>query len=299
MTTTYIASASPLQAFIGICEPCKRPVKTASDVFMGDHYPAICPDCHKPVTLQRIYGTVSKMDCHPACQSAYGPICICGCGGINHGDVWTRTGEMLADCLAVYRADRARREAIVAKRRDARAAKAQAEFDAWRDANAALVAELTATDWIVNPYPNDFLDSMARIVADSGILTERQAEATAHTLNRRREVRERVAAEQAAREATATDVPTGRQVISGPIVNSWHWDGGDHGPSIKIKVDCGTYQVRGTCPKALIDETSGDWDDLPATLKGRHVTLTATLKPDGQELGQGYFNRPSKASFSA
>ena len=103
---------------------------------------------------------------------------------------------------------------------------------------------------------------------------------------------------------TATDVPTGRQVISGVIVVAWHWEG-EHGQSIKIKVNCGEFQVRGTCPKSLIDESlprggysADDYWNLPRALNGQHVTLTATLRPDNREIGQGFFARPAKAAFT-
>ena len=312
MSTTpeiYVARAEPLAVFIGRCEPCDRPVRTSSDTFIGDHYPGTCTDCRKPVTFQRLYGTLSKMECHGACMSAYGPNCDCGCGGVNHGDIWSRPGEMLADALAVYRADRARRVAAAERaaqtRANAKAAQLQAAFAAWADDHRELIMELIETDWLTDPFPNDFLADMARMVNRGEPLTEPQTNRTVHILARRREVRERIAveqAEQAARAVTMTEVPAGRQIITGEIIAAWTFEG-DWGTVWKIKIDCRDYHVRGTLPRNLETEAlpqphSGeDFRNLGRTLRGRRVTLRATLMPDGREAGQGYFKRPSNAEF--
>lgn len=55
--------------------------------------------------------TVAGMSCDPRCEGAYGPHCECPCGGVNHGGLWAKSGTVLADALAAYRADMAKREA--------------------------------------------------------------------------------------------------------------------------------------------------------------------------------------------
>lgn len=292
----YIASARPLHVFLGKCVPCVRPVRASSDTYMGDHYPATCPDCRKPVTCERLYGTVTKMDCNSACQGAYGPVCECGCGGINHGNVWSERGEMLADELAAYQADQARREAQRQTRRGRKAAAARAAFETWARDHLELVTELTGTDWMSGQYPNYFLADMSEIVSAGKPLTDNQATATGRTLTRRREAAQRQAEATAARAATATEVPAGRQVITGTIIAAWSYEG-EWGWALKIKIDCGTYSVRGTCPRALLDTLPRDCGEYKDALKGRRVTLTAGLRPDGQEKGQGYFSRPAKAAY--
>ena len=67
-------------------------------------------------------------------------------------------------------------------------------------------------------------------------------------------------------------------------------------------IDTGTYRVRGTIPRSLDtepDEHRASRFITPADLKGRTVSMTATLSPDGKEKGSGYFKRPSGAVFAA
>jgi hypothetical protein len=307
---TYIASAQPLARFIGECTPCDRPVSTSVELtFTGDHYQSRCPDCRKWLDLQRLYGTVSKMVCDGRCMSAHRNICDCACGGINHGDVWSKPGEMLADELAAYRRDRDRRVAAAAKARKTReerkAALRREAFEAWAADHADLIAELAGTDWLTCEYPNEALASMANTVGRGEVLADWQTEKAERMLARRREVRERIAAEQAARAertASLTEVPESRQIITGTIVAAWTFDG-DFGMIWKIKVDCGQFHVRGTLPRQLESEAlpqpynGDDWQNLKNTLPGRRLTMRATLKPDGRERGQGYFSRPSNGAW--
>jgi hypothetical protein len=309
----YIASAKQLSVFIGRCEPCNRPVRVTTDLFTGDHYSAPCPDCHKFRDLQRLYGTVSKMECHGACMGAYGKTCDCACGGINHGDIWSQPGEMLADALRFYREDRARRveaaERAAATRARQKAERQHAAWNAWAADHGDLIRELAGTNWLAHQYPNDFLADMAGMVRREEILTEPQVLRTVAILDRRREVAEQIAAENAEREAqpvvALTEVPTvKRTVVTGEIKAAWIYEG-EHDTVWKVKIDCGTYQVRGTLPANLVTEALGggsyngnEWRNLWRVLKGRRITLSAQLMPDGKDVGQGYFKRPTKASFA-
>jgi hypothetical protein len=313
----YIASARQLSVFIGRCEPCNRPVRATTDLFSGDHYPVACPDCGKFSNAQRLYGTVSKMECHGACMGAYGKTCDCACGGINHGDIWSRPGEMLADALAIYREDRAKRVAAAerasATRARQKAERLRAAFESWSATRLDLLNELIGTNWLTHRYPNDFLADMRNIIEREEILTEPQEMRTVAILARRREVAERVAAEQAEREAHAAEqagqegalfvmVPTERRFIEGEIKEAWPYDG-DWGVSYKVKIECAEFNVVGTLPENLVSEAlpqpySGeDYRNLRHTLPGRRVKLKATLKPADTTPGKGYYSRPSNAEF--
>lgn len=308
----YIASARQLSVFIGRCDPCDRPVRATTDLFTGDHYSAACPDCHKFRDLQRLYGTVSKMECHGACMGAYGKTCDCACGGINHGDIWSQPGVMLADALAAYRADRAKRVAAAEKasatRARQKAARLHAAFEAWSATRLDLLNELIGTNWLTHRYPNGFLADMRDIIAREEILTEPQEMRTREILDRRREVAERVAAEQAEREARdaerpeQTEVPTGRQFFEGEIIDARIF-AGDFATVWKVKVDCGPFNVYGTLPRNLTSEALPqpygveDFRNLGTTLRGRYVRIKANLKPTGKKTGEGYFDRPSNGEF--
>lgn len=49
--------------------------------------PAIlCPTHARPLRWDRVEGTVSESrKCDPRCTGAIGPVCVCACGGANHG----------------------------------------------------------------------------------------------------------------------------------------------------------------------------------------------------------------------
>jgi hypothetical protein len=282
--------------FLGTCPSCPRPVRFADDT-AGDYLAGSCPDCATPVKAERLYGTVTRMTCAPACMGAYGPNCECACGGINHGGTWSEPGHMLAGELAAYRAGVARREAERQARADKERGRKQRAFDAWRaDGNDATVTALLATDWEAAEYPNGFLADLASQLRRLDPLTPRQVDAAAGIVAKRAAA----AARDAARKATATEVPAGRQAVTGTVVAKW-WKPGYMGEDVlQIKVDTGTWQVRGTCPRALMVHTAADgtFSGADGIKAGDRVTFTAELRPDGQETGQGYFKRPTKPAFA-
>ena len=292
--TTYIARTRALPVFLGKCETCVRPVRAEDDAERQDHVRRPCPDCGSMVKVERLYGTVSEMQCDARCEGAGGPSCDCACGGINHGGAWSKPGHMLASELAAYRAGIAKREAERQQRRDREARQQRSEFDRWQQQHAALAADLLATDWYEGKYPNGFLADLADMVRHHKILSERQAEAAARTIAKRRDM----AAEAERRAATAVDVPTGRHTVTGTVVAKY-WQADAFNPyghdKLCITVDTGTYRVRGTCPHALWFH--GSSNDNRTIEKGDRVTFSADLKPDGKEVGSGYFKRPTKPAF--
>jgi hypothetical protein len=67
----------------------------------------------------------------------------------------------------------------------------------------------------------------------------------------------------------------------------------------KMVVDTGTYRVRGTVPSSLFRGADGFMRAVyDEEFKGREIQMTATLSPDGKELGSGYFKRPHGAKFA-
>ena len=301
MSTTYMVSARPLEVFLGTCETCLRPVRYPGSRVTGDRKTFPCIDCGTPVRCERLYGTVNRMQCDPRCEGATGPVCSCGCGGINHGGAWSRPGHMLASELEAYRAEIAKREAQrqvkVTRERRHRAD----EFSVWQQEHGQLVTDLLGTDWLEGRYPNEFLADMAGMLRGGKMLSGRQAEAAERTIQRRKDA----AAKAAEREVTAVDVPEGRIKVTGIIVATYsvpdNYSHYEH-DIYKMVIDTGTYRVRGTIPRSLDtepDEHGASRFIAPADLKGRTVSLTATLSPDGKEKGSGYFKRPSGAVFAA
>ena len=297
MPTTFIANAKPTTIFLATCAKCVRPWRVEKhDGRHGSYINGLCPDCLSPITYDRLMAVTKRMECTGACMGAYGPSCSCSCGGINHGAVWSETGEMLESALEKYRAEIAKREAVANAKRDAKARKAQAEWNAWVDENREAYEFLMSEDWLSLDRPDGFLADLREQVESHKMLSERQTQCALRNKDRRI----KWAKESAARAAKATEVPTGRQEITGTIVglytvpDNFSYNGGD---IRKMVVDCGTYTVSGSIPHALFVGDDGYvraiYDD---EFKGRKVAFTATLKP-GKTKGKGYYSRPSKARY--
>ena len=280
---TYIAAASPLPVFLGTCKPCLRPNRVRSEEARGDVLTAACPDCGTPVQLERLYGTVTQMECASACMGASGPSCSCGCGGINHGGAFSESGEMLASALQRYRDAQAKRAAAATERATARQRAERTAFTDWYEAANADgdLDWLTGTDWY---GVDDFLSDLADRVNDGKMLSERQLP----WVPRKRARYAQRAAERAERDANATEVPTGRQEVSGVILATKVEDSpyGFDRSVIKVLVDAGTYRLWGTLPAAIGYAGKGD-----------RVKFTAKLEPKAGEVGFGFYSRPTKAAF--
>jgi len=282
---TYLAAATPLPVFLGTCTPCQRPMRVRDEEYRGDGRPGTCPDCAGAVALERVYGTTSRMTCDPRCEGATGPSCSCGCGGINHGGAWSKSGEMLAGALARYRDAQAKRAEAARKRADAAQRKAKTAFDEWYDdANAA--GDLTWLDEVGRDV-DGFLGELAERVDDGKMLTERQL---ACVPRNRKWIAEREArrAERAERDATAAPVPAGRREVTGVVLSVKVEDSpfGHDRTVVKMLVDAGDFRLYGTQPRSLYGAERGD-----------RVTFTATLEPKAGENGFGFFSRPAKAAL--
>lgn len=300
MVSTHITSASPLPVFLGNCESCIRPLRVVTDETTGPDFITInCPECHAARMGTRVYGTITNMTCDPRCEGAIGNDCSCACGGCNHGGVWSKTGTILADALAKYRAEIAAREAKRQARADAENRKRLSTFDEWAKDYSELIEELTTTDWLEGKYPNEFLADLAQQLRQSKPLSDNQVNAAQRTLDKRHAAK--LAAE--ARAVNAVEVPEGPTTITGIVIakyevpDNYNRYGGTK-TNIRVEVtndDGGRYSVSGTCPRSLLFR-NGDWD-RPIDI-GDKVTFTAGLKPNGHEVGSGYFNRPRKAEFT-
>jgi|SRR5690242_2603697 len=303
MPTTFIADAKPTTIFLATCAKCVRPWRVEKhDGRHGSKINGLCPDCLSPITYDRLMAVTKRMDCTGACMGAYGPSCTCSCGGINHGAVWSETGEMLESALEKYRAEIAKREAVANAKRDAKARKALAEWNAWVEENREAYEFLMSEDWLSLDRPDGFLADLREQVESHKMLSERQTQSALRNKDRRI----KWAKENARREANVTDVPTGRQELAGTIVgikrvqDDYSYYGGD---IIKMIVDCGTFRVYGTAPSALllgirereiakrIEYTA---DDSP---KGYQITFRATVSA-GREKGFGFFKRPSNVEIT-
>jgi len=142
-------TARALTIYLGICERDNRPVRFEYPADMGPSADIPCPECTLPVTGERLHAVTTTLTCDGSCRSARRPWCECGCGGINHGNLWTAGAligqrQVVESALAAYRAGQARIAAQRQARRDADARRQRAEFDRWASGHQDLIAALDA-----------------------------------------------------------------------------------------------------------------------------------------------------------
>jgi hypothetical protein len=282
-TGTTILSAEATARFLGRCDTCDRPVAAIVEDTHGDHANIACPDCAGPCPAQRLYGTMSVEHCNAACEGARGPQCACSCAGANHGGAWAKPGTMLADQLAAYRADKARRTAQAAKRREARRTAAADARTLWTATHEDVVAYLTTGDigW------SDFLTELADTLDNRGELTPGQVDAVRRNITRQAE---RDAARAARPAPTAPPVGATKVVITGTVTAAGHKDayrGGVVVYTMTVLDDRG-FRVCGTRPRSIHDAKPGD----RVTFVAGEI-VAATWAPDATDLAG--FKRPADA----
>lgn len=163
--------------------------------------------------------------------------------------------------------------------------KAEAQFPilaGWRDAmdTNAFVADIWAKAF-------DYELSEKQIAAVAKVL---QADADR-------------AAKKAAEKAEMNPVETGKQTISGEVVNVKYQDS-VYGGSWKMLVkDDRNFKVWGTIPTAIFNqqeaEVEADVNVFPDALVGRRVSFNATVEASDNDETFGFYSRPSKATLAA
>jgi len=102
------------------------------------------------------------------------------------------------------------------------------------------------------------------------------------------------AAEKAAKDAEAVDVPAGRYEVKGKVLSIKEYHG-DYGVVFKMLVDCGDYRVFGSVPASIRKEALAEDCILQMALVGKVVKFSGEFEP--KEKGFGFFSRPSKAEM--
>lgn len=282
-TGTTILSAEATARFLGHCDTCNRPVAATVTDTHGDHASITCPDCGTASTGQRLYGTMTVAHCNAACEGAHGPACECACAGANHGGAWAQPGTMLADQLAAYRTDKARRTAQAAKRREARRTAVQDARTLWTATHQDVVDYLTTGDiaW------SDFLTELADTLDTRGELTPGQVDAVRRNITRQAE---RDAARAARPSPTAPPVGAVKVTVTGTVTATGHKDafrGGGVVYTMTVLDDRG-FRVCGTRPRSIHDAKPGD----RVTFVAGEI-VAATWAPDATDLAG--FKRPAAA----
>jgi hypothetical protein len=133
--------------YLGTCKRDNRPVRFEFPANLGPVADVPCFICTLPVRCERLHVVTTNLECDGSCMGARGPICSCGCGGINHGRHWGQgalldSREVVESALARYRAERVK----IKERREAKAeAAARAErnaFQVWAEDHRDIVTAL-------------------------------------------------------------------------------------------------------------------------------------------------------------
>jgi len=189
---------------------------------------------------------------------------------------------------------------VYRRRKEAKRAKQQAEWDAKTDAirEAFQKAQPEVFAFLQGEQKGSFMQDMAASVKKWGALTEGQLNAVKKTMGKKEEI--------------LTEVPEGRLVVSGKVVSTKAVEN-QYGCTIKGLVVCetpeGVFKVWGTMPQALLNaayelglEETPEGEDNPCgmeSLKGRQVEFTATIARSDDDSSFGFFKRPSKASIKS
>lgn len=182
-----------------------------------------------------------------------------------------------------------------AKRAEERAAKA-----AVRAAEEAARADAEATVWAATVTANPELADLAgaRYAEAEGFagsmrdrylakaMTEKQIAAAVELVRRDRAQ----AGAHAALLESGVTAPTGRVTVTGTVTAAWMKDT-DYGTAYKMRVETADgWTVAGTIPKAL--------DGTLEEMRGRTVTLLATITPDKSDRTHGWYSHPTKATWT-
>lgn len=190
---------------------------------------------------------------------------------------------------AVRRAQRLRKAEAKAKAaqdaRDARIAATDPEVvEALRKVYDAEQEAYATGDYRLIQRTSGFLRTMAGKLfnASENGLTDNMVAAVKRTIEQDK---------ARAAESAANPVVEGRQVITGEVIFAKEVEN-DYGFSVKmlIKTDKG-FKVYGTVPSAMLETSTVE------EIKGRRVTLTATVSASQDDPGFGFYSRPTKGTW--
>lgn len=271
-----VKTAERTNIYLGVCEQDKRPVRFEFETNRGAVAMISCYLCGSPVQCKRLVAVETTLDCDSQCRGARLNFCSCGCGGINHGDHWSR--QFMLDHREVYEDELERYRAEQIKIKERRAAKAEAkanrqhrEFEEWAADNAEAIAWLMGAD--ADAERSSFVGDMIRKLQREEILSPRMLEVVIKIHGERAERAAQMAvreAERAARDAKRAARGAGNQDELVPGV--YKLDGGE------------IYVVKGNQAynywRKSLREAGIDWQRAPKPADCRLYAKKLVESPD-------------------
>jgi Family of unknown function (DUF6011) len=210
-----VKTAELTTSYLGTCERHNLPVredKLGLDPALAPRTSLVLcfidPDAEHEVIGHKLAAVTTSLDCDASCKSARRPWCSCGCGGVNHGQGWTRQfmidhREIFETQLDAYRAEQVRITERRAARREAKAERARREFEEWFAGNAEDVQWLASLTESELDRCGNFVRDMATKIRNAQILSPNMMRVVVKIKSERAE-RE---ARQAEREAERASKP--------------------------------------------------------------------------------------------
>lgn len=266
------ATATETIIYVGACPACRMGV-----ALEGRGGVTNCPECNARVKVERVEGHYSESHlCNADCEYAVGRICVCGCGGKNHGMGWSAQRRVFVPERITAK--------IVKRRERLNAAKAEKVAQARRSAEdkvSDLVDEYPLLAWLTYLEALDgnyFLESVARQMEEKGDLSARQIEAAVGAIVRDTERREREERREAERVVKAAEgrfigQEKARVIVKGKVTVV-KVTKSQFGSSLLIAVE-GVEEHEGVTVKTFTT-SAPVWDmDLKV---GEVVTISGTVK---------------------
>lgn len=250
--------------YIGYCPECAQGFST-------DESRITCTGCSSIISLSLVHGQVSDHGCDPACMYAVGSLCVCSCGGGNHGMGWaTRSPAWAIERLRVLcQRTAARRAEKAAERREAQSA-AQQALEAQRQAFESTHGDLIP---LMQGYAdeNSVLADMLGHFESRGVLSDRQVE-FAQKIIAHIERRAKWQDEAQALSDAGVRAPEGRVTVEGVVraIKSYEYEGAyGYGTQALVKMLVVTdegWKAWSTVPRSIDGVEVGDRVRMVATL---------------------------------
>jgi hypothetical protein len=181
-----VTTAERTTIYQGTCDRHNVPVRESMlgmPEVAPKHSMILCfidPQDEHQVQGERLVAVTTNLDCDSQCRGARRAFCSCGCGGINHGDHWSRdymlaNKELYQSEVERYQAEQVKLEVKREARREAKKARERRLFEEWMELHAEDVTWLAGLDIDANSptgEPFGFVRDMAVKIHFGQILSE-------------------------------------------------------------------------------------------------------------------------------
>lgn len=263
-----------------------------------------CPGCATVIVMTGIRAVYNgAMPCDDRCMYAVGPYCSCACGGENHCRGFIPPSVLTPEWTAAYNKAAVRDRKRHEEKQQRAAQRRQTKADRIRQDTEATIGEHPVLAFLVNDelteitpeaQRNDFYFNVASSLLKYGNLTDRQVAAIERSVEREKrydERRKQIAEEKADAIARGVTVPTGRITFTGEVATVK-----EHASDFRVVYKMVVKHPDGwalwtTVPRE-VESMFNRIGRVENDLRGKTVTVTATVKPSDRDQLFGFGSRP-------